>query len=194
MGDLVPGCFQVPQNPFTQGAGNCPRFGTGQGFVSSSIPSMGVSTIPTSLPVSSAWLLGGGNASTVSTVTSTPMPGAPSSALPKATTQASPSITQTTATPVGFGSDRGGFGDGVYKWGPSSVYAGQGYNGGWNGNATPDNSKIPVNPSVLLQPLPKVVTGGAVNLKCEDGGVSGWVGKNPILAGLALIGLYMALR
>lgn len=185
LGDLIPGCFAVPQNPFypTQGPnckGNMPVSiqALGNRFKSGSIPM----SVNTGLNVSDPVQGSSAGAITVA-------PSQDSSYLPAATTQVSPSITQTA---VGFGSGRGGYGDGVYKWQPDSVYASShGYDDGWNGNA----SHIPLSPASLLNSLPKVVSGSideSQQTMCD--GLTGWVANNPMLAAAALVGLYFAMR
>lgn len=158
LGDIMPGCFSVPQNPFFT-PGNCPMFSPGNGIKSGTVPAVGTSSVPTSLPVSSSWMMNGGGGSSVTTNTASITPGSPAAtSLPKATTQASPSITQTSG-PVSSG-----------------------------------DSKINVNPAILLQTLPNINLGRPVNLKCEDGGIASWINQNPMLAGLALVGLFFTLN
>jgi hypothetical protein len=182
MGEIMPGCFAVPQNPFYQRMGpNCKgnmpmgRISSGQ----NSIP-MAVNTgLNTSGPVaqSSVGIISVAPSSDLST-------------LPAATTQVNPNITQTA---VGFGSGRGGYGDGVYHWQGGYAYQNDkgAYNDGWNGNA----SKIPLSPANLLEAMPSMVTGignEASQVMCS--GFTGWVASNPMLAAAALVGLFFVMR
>lgn len=185
LGDLIPGCPAVPQNPFFSRTGpNCRGnivVGSG-GIVPSSATTMPAVMFNTGLPATSA-PIGSGGAITVAAQGQTNPT--------QATTQTNPTIT---GTAVGFGSGRGGYGDGIYKWDGANAYndgTKYSYNDGWNGNA----SKIPLSPASLLATMPNVVTGqSGVEATQMCDWLTGWVAKNPILAAAALAALYFAFQ
>lgn len=183
LGDLIPGCPTVPQNPFFSRTGpNCKGnvvVGRG-GIVPASATTMPAVMFNTGLPATSA-PIGSGGAITVAAQGPTNQT--------QATTQTNPTIT---GTAVGFGSGRGGYGDGIYHWTGENAYNNGtkgSYDDGWNGNT----SKIPLSPASLLSTMPNVVTGqsGTETTQMCDG-LTGWVSKNPILAAAALAALYFA--
>lgn len=185
LGDLIPGCPVVPQNPFFSRTGpNCKgNLSVGRGgIVPAAATTMPAVMFNTGLPATSA-PIGTGGAITVAAQA----PIGPTNA----TTQTNPTIT---GTAVGFTSGRGGYGDGIYRWGGANAYNGGtkgSYDDGWNGNA----SKIPLSPATLLNSMPQVVTGhsGVESTQMCDG-LTGWVSKNPILAAVALAALYFAFQ
>jgi hypothetical protein len=186
LGDLIHGCPAVPQNPFFSRTGSGPNckgnisVGRG-GIVPGSATTMPAVMFNTGLPATSAPVGTGGAITVAAQGPTNPT---------QATTQTNPTIT---GTAVGFGSGRGGYGDGIYRWSGANAYDGGtkgSYNDGWNGNA----SKIPLSPASLLATMPNVVTGqsGTETTMCD--GLTGWVASNPILAAAALAALYFAFQ
>jgi hypothetical protein len=188
MGDLIPGCFSVPSNPFyPRGSDQCVPWGQ-----SGMLPmSTGSNVGPGSIPLGTSQLLSSMPSSSIASVpiaTGTPVDvTAPTTTIVIATNNESSGPTAATlqTSPSAAPNYPSAYGNAAYLDAGSAA-----------GTQIPRGHKFTTQ--TILNPLPQIVpnvpgvTYSDNTIMCK--GIVGWIGDNPLLAAGALVGLYLLIK